>query len=224
LNLREVIVRPVSPLEEERYQELMGEHHSLGSLPKIGETIRYVAVWDDQWIALATFSASALKCGARDRFIGWDLRHQYDRLTLLANNSRFLILPEWHVPNLASRVLSLCRMRLLSDWQERFGHPVFLRETFVDPRRFQGTVYKADNWLYVGNTRGFRRTTKGYVRADSPKMVFVKPMADNAQELLSGAFDPRHRKGGSKIMLKADHMQSLPSFFFDIPDPRRKKG
>ena len=39
------------------------------------------------------------------------------------------------------------------DWQKTFGHPVVLLETFVDPQRFRGTVYKAANWLYVGNTQ-----------------------------------------------------------------------
>jgi Domain of unknown function (DUF4338) len=77
----------------------------------------------------------------------------------LTNNSRFLILPNWHYPNLASRILSLCHKRLCRDWQERFGHPVLLIETFVDPKYFQGTVYRASNWVYVGDTKGFPSTT-----------------------------------------------------------------
>src|SRR5450759_490360 len=85
LNLGEVVVRPVRPSEEQRYQELMQEHHYLGSLPKIGETLWYVASWQDAWAALLSFSAAAWKCAARDRWIGWDFRHQYDRLKLVTN-------------------------------------------------------------------------------------------------------------------------------------------
>jgi hypothetical protein len=96
LNLWEIFVRPIRPFEEQRYRELMQEHHYLGSLPKIGETLWYVATWSNQWIVLVSFSASALKCAARDHWIGWDFRHQYDRLKLIVNNSRFLILPDWH--------------------------------------------------------------------------------------------------------------------------------
>ena len=177
LNLGEILVRPVRPSEEQRYQELMQEHHYLGSLPKISETLWYVGLWGDQWVALLSFSAAALKCTARDRWIGWNFRHQYDRLKLIVNNSRFLILPDWHLPNLGSRILSLCQRRLNTDWQKAFGHPVVLLETFVDPQRFQGTVYKAANWLYVGDTKGFRRTRHGYTAtAYSPKMVFIKPL------------------------------------------------
>jgi hypothetical protein len=103
----------------------MQQHHYLGSLPKIGETLWYVVAWRDQWVALLSFSASALKCAARDRWFGWNLRHQYDRLKLIVNNSRFLILPDWHLPNLGSRILSLRQKRLDTDWQKAFGHPLW---------------------------------------------------------------------------------------------------
>ena len=225
MNLWEIVVRPVRPSEEEQYQGLMEEYHYLGSLRKIGETLWYVATWQDAWAALVSFSASAWKCGVRDRWIGWDFRHQYDRLKLVVNNSRFLILPHGHVPNVGSHILSLCQKRLPHDWQERFGHPVLLLETFVDPERFRGTVYKAANWTYVGNSRGFRRTRKGYSAAPSPKMVFLKPLRSDARELLSRPLlEPSYRTGGSNIMLSADQMQSLSSCFAAIPDPRRTQG
>jgi hypothetical protein len=226
LNLTKIRIQNVCRFEEQRFQSLMQKHHYLGALPKISETLWYVATFDDQWIALLSFSAPALKCSPRDRWIGWDFRHQYDRLKLLTNNSRFLILPDWHFPNLASRILSLCQKRLPVDWQAVFGHPIVLLETFVDPQRFQGTIYKATNWIYVGKTKGFHRTRGGYsATADSPKMVFVKPLLKNVQALLSRpVLEPAYSTGGPKIMLSAQHMKSLPDFFADIPDPRRAQG
>jgi hypothetical protein len=226
LDLREIMVRPVHPFEEQRYQELMQQYHYLGSLPKISETLWYVATWRDEWVALVSFSACALKCSARDRWIGWNLRHQYDRLKLIVNNSRLLILPNWHLSNLGSRILSLCQRRLNADWQKLFGHPVVLLETFVDPERFQGTVYKAANWLYVGNTKGFRRIRHGYsATASSPKMVFLKPLEADARAVLTRSLlDPPYRTGGVKMMLKATQMETLPSLFAQIPDPRRAQG
>lgn len=226
LDLREIMVRPVHPFEEQRYQELMQRYHYLGSLPKISETLWYVATWRDEWVALLSFSASALKCSARDRWIGWDLRHQYDRLKLIVNNSRLLILPDWHLSNLGSRILSLCQKRLNADWQKVFGHPVVLLETFVDPQRFRGTLYRAANWLYVGETKGFSRIRHGYTAtAQSPKMVFLKPLQADARVVLSQTLlDPPYRTGGTKMMLKANQMETLPSFFAQIPDPRRAQG
>ncbi len=226
LHLKQVFVRLVGRDEDPRFEHLMQRHHYLGALPKIGETLRYAACVGDQWVGLIIFSAAALKCAARDRWIGWHFRHQFDRLNLLTNNSRFLILPDWHLPNLASRILALCRKRLPADWQAAFGHPVLLLETFVDPVRFQGTVYKADNWTAVGCSKGFHRQAKGYSdSAESPKMVFVKPLRPDAQSLLSRpVLPPLYQTGGSKIMLPAQYMHSLPRFFADIPDPRRPQG
>ena len=225
-SLKHVLVRPVSSTEEDRFQQLMNEHHYLGALPKISETIWYTAVFQDQWIALLCFSAAALKSSPRDRWIGWSFRHQYDRLKLVTNNSRFLILPGWHHRNLASRVLALCEKRIASDWQKRFGHPVVLLETFVDPQRFQGTIYKAANWIYAGDSRGFSRTRNGYSNtAVSPKMVFVRPLRASARTLLSSPFlPPTYQTGGDRIMLSAQQMKTLPQFFDDIPDPRRPQG
>lgn len=212
--------------EKQRFQDLMQEHHYLGRLSKIGETIWYVAVWQHLWVALFTFSAAALKCAARDQWIGWSQRQQYSRLNLVINNSRFLILPEGRVPNMGSRLLSLCHQRLSLDWQKNYGHPVLLLETFVDPQLFRGTVYRAANWHYVGDTKGFSRTSTGYSdNHNSPKMVFLKPLQPEAQALLSGPrLDQPYNAGGHHLMLSADHMYSLPSFFADIPDPRRTQG
>ena len=177
-------------------------------------------------MALAGFSAPALKCGARDRWIGWDFRTQYGRQHLLANNSRFLILPGRRVPNLGSRVLALCGRRLTADWPARFGHPLLLLETFVDPARFRGTVYRAANWTCVGRTRGFRRVRGGYSAvAAAPKLVFVRPLVPDARARLTRpALDPADRHGGPKAMISADTMRSLPDCFADIDDPRRRQG
>jgi hypothetical protein len=95
-------------------------------------------------------SVSALKYAARDRWIGWNFCHQHDRLKVIVNNSRFLILPDWRLRNLGSRILCFCQRRLDMDRQKVLGYPVVLLETFVDPQRFQGTVYKAANLALRG--------------------------------------------------------------------------
>lgn len=224
--LSELHVRLIERLEEPRYKEQMALHHYLGDLAKIGETLWYVATWRDQWVALLTLSAAALKCGVRDRWIGWDFTSQYGRLKLIANNSRFLILPDWHHPNVGSRVLSLMQRRLVSDWQARFGHPVLLLETFVDPQRFHGGVYRAANWTELGLTQGYRRTHAGYSAPHAaPKRVFIYPLCRQPQALLTQADRAQLQLTGKpNLMLTADQMRSLPDFFNDIPDPRARSG
>ena len=226
MSVRNIRVRPVVRTEEKKYQELMQKHHYLGLIPKIGETMWYVATIDNEWVSLLTFSASALKCKVRDEWIGWRYRHQFGRLKLIVNNSRFLILPGWHIKNLASRTISLCLRRLVDDWSMVFGHKIVLVETFVDPDRFLGTVYKATNWLYIGNTKGYRRVNGGYGKVvGKPKMMFVKPLHRNARRILSQPIlEDSYKIGGVKMKIKAEHMRSLPDFFKTIPDPRRAQG
>ena len=118
--LSEVAVDIVASGDEARFRDLMEAHHYLGALPGMGETVRYVAHHRGLWLALLVFSAPALKCRARDRWIGWDFGVQFNRLHLVTNNSRFLILPG-DPRNLGSRVLSLCKRRLARDWPARFG-------------------------------------------------------------------------------------------------------
>jgi hypothetical protein len=224
--LSELQVRPVERSEEGRYQEHMARHHYLGELPKIGETLWYVATWREQWVAQVSLSAAALKCGVRDRWIGWDFRSQYGRLKLIANNSRFLILPEGQRPNVGSRVLSLTERRVRGDWQACFGHPLLLLETFVDPRRFHGGVYRAANWIELGLSQGYRRTREGYSNeADAPKRVFVRPLYRDCRARLTHP-DPKRLQlsGAAKIMLNAEQMRSLPLCFACIADPRRPQG
>jgi hypothetical protein len=224
--LAQLRVRPVEPSEQTRYQEHLARHHYLGDLAKIGETLWYVATWQDQWVAQLSLSAAALKCGVRDRWIGWDFRTQYGRLKLIANNSRFLILPEWHRPNIGSRVLSLLERRIGGDWQARFGHPLLLLETFVDPRRFHGGVYRAANWTELGLTQGYRRTKGGYSNeVDAPKRVFVRALCRDPQRQLTHPERQRLQlTGAPKIMLNAEQMRSLPQCFATIADPRRAQG
>jgi Domain of unknown function (DUF4338)/DDE_Tnp_1-associated len=226
IDLNQICVRPVSASEELRYRELMQRHHYLGDLAKIGHTLWYVATYGQEWVALLSFSASALKCADRDRWIGWDFRHQYGRLKLIANNSRFLILPDWHCPNLGSKVLALCERRIGSDWRRYFDQPLLLLETFVDTTRYRGTVYRAANWICLGQTQGSRRIPGGYsAREGSPKLIFVRALHEHAQsELSRPILQPHYRLESPKMMLAAEHMCALPTYFKDIPDPRRAQG
>ena len=224
--VKNIIVRPVFRSEEKKYKELMQKHHYLGFVPKIGETIWYIASIDNEWVSLLGFSASALKCKVRDEWIGWSYRHQFGRLKLIVNNNRFLILPGWHIKNLASCIISMCLKRIVDDWSKAFGHRIVLVETFVDPDKFAGTVYKAANWLYIGDTKGFRRKNGGYTqKVGNPKMMFVKTLHKNAKWILSQPIlKDSFKTGVVKMKIKAEHMYSLPDFFTTIPDPRRDQG
>ena len=102
--LRRVEVRLLVPEERERFDELLEQEHYLGSARVGGQSLRYVAEVDGQWVALLTFSGAAPHTKAREHKIRWTPRQRARRLGWVVNNSRFLVLPErQRYPNLASR-------------------------------------------------------------------------------------------------------------------------
>lgn len=185
-----LIVRPVRCEERVRWQQLMDTHHYLGFRPIVGQSLWYVATCEDQWVALLSWGAAALKCGPRDAWIGWTPSLKWRRLHLIANNVRFLILPAWHYLNLASQVLALNLKRLSPDWERYYGHPILLAETFVDAARFRGTCYRAAGWQALGPTRGFAKRGKGYVTHGQPKLVLVRALHPQARHHLRAPFLP----------------------------------
>jgi hypothetical protein len=121
----------------------------------------------------------------RDTYLGWDLATKRARLHLVAQNTRFLLLPWVRVPHLASKVLAANLRRLSADWQARYGHGLLLAETFVDPARFRGTCYRAANWVCLGPTQGAGKRGNRYRRHGVPKLVFVYPLHARARERLA---------------------------------------
>ena len=77
------------------------------------------------------WQTGVFQCRPRDRWLGWHKAVQFRRLHLIANHTRFLVLPEGAgVQHLAARVLGLNLRRLSRDWQQRWGPPIELAETF----------------------------------------------------------------------------------------------
>lgn len=227
--LQAVRVRLVRPDEEPRFNALLREHHYLGFRKFCGRRLRHVAVLGERWLALLGWHAAALHCAAREQWIGWHPLQRRQRLFLVANNSRFLILPTAAgTPHLASRVLGLSLRRLPHDWLALHGHTVLLAETFVDPERFEGTCYRAANWLEIGVTRGFGRTRSGdlgYVEHGQPKRVFVYPLRRDArQQLAASAPRPEWLPWRPRILLTTAQMLSLRNFLRRVPDPRGRRG
>jgi hypothetical protein len=155
--LRIQIVGPRQPHYHE-FQRYLAQHHYLSYRGPVGENIGYlIQSCTGVDLACLLFGAAAWQCAPRDRWIGWSAEQRAHHLSGIANNSRFLILPWVRVAHLASHVLGQVAQRITADWQQRYGHPLYLLETFVQQDRFQGTCYQAANWVRVGQTTGRTR-------------------------------------------------------------------
>jgi hypothetical protein len=192
----------------------------------MGAQLRYVAEVRGVWLALLGWSAAALKVGCRDKHIAWSPIQKRQRLQLIANNARFLILPAGRTPNLASRVLGMCTRRLSEDWQERYGHGIVAVETFVEEGKFPGTCYQAAGWKELGLTVGYRRDREhDYARHGVKKRYFFKELRPSACALLSGPTMPEDRPITRYPVARLPITESLFAIIArHVPDPRNRRG
>jgi len=225
--LQEVHIDLATSEDIPRVNQLLDKHHYLGRLRPVGQRLHYLARnAAKQWVAVLIFSAPARHLKHREEWIGWTEEQRRRRLSLVTNNSRFLLLPEFSVPNLGSRVLRLTLDRLSADWQARYGHPVEVVETFVDPEQFSGTVYTANGWTELGLTDGWGRCQRDYyVKHDNPKRLFVRPLRPNSRRSLQA----EHLKPNLAVVearvparctTRAKEIQSIVDHFKALPEYR----
>lgn len=163
----------------------LSQFHYLGFGGTVGENLQYtVRDQKGQLLAGVVFGSAAWKCQDRDQFIGWTAEERRKNLFLLTNNTRFLIMPWVTVPHLASWTLAAVLRRLSRDWKLKYGHPIYLVETFVERDRFRGTAYRAANWSRVGATTGRTRQDR-YSSIQTPvKEVYLYPLTPKFKERL----------------------------------------
>jgi len=177
----------ISLSSQDRYlwEYLVHHYHYLDLSTLVGEHVRHIVFINDQVVACLAWASAAWKVRARDEFIGWDENVKRKNLYLIANNTRFLVLPWIKVKHLASKVLSQSLKRLTDDWQKKYEHPVYLAETFVDNSRFKGTCYKAANWRYVGQTSGSAKKGNTYRYHGQPKSIYLYPLHRHFRRMLN---------------------------------------
>ena len=223
-SLADVQVRLALPHERLRWDELMRMHHFLGFKQFAGRGLRYIADYHGQWVALLGWQTGAFKCGPRDRWLGWPKDLQFQRLHLIANSTRFLILPGvTGTRNLGSYALGTNLRRLSDDWRAEWGHALELAEAFMDPSRHDGAVYKAANFQELGTTKGYARSNGKYTDHPSqPKRLLVYPLRHDARERLSApAEQPEWHRPGQPAPRDPDSLRSLRALCDELDDPRQ---
>jgi hypothetical protein len=164
--------------EQDRlFRYLVAHHHYLGCRNVAGENMKYLIYSrDGRILACMLFGAAAWKSAPRDGLIGWSPSVRERNLHYVTNNARFLILPWVKVASLASHILSRVLRRVSHDWMDKYAHPIYLLETFVDRSRFRGTCYQAANWQCVGQTTGRTRNDRYQRIRTRPKDLYVYPL------------------------------------------------
>lgn len=172
---------------EKLFNSLVDQHHYLGYCRPVGEHLKYIVYAGENPIACMAWSSAPRHIKSRDQFIGWSPDVRIKNLSLIAYNTRFLILPWVRVKNLASHVLSQMARQLPGDWQKQYNHPIYYLETFVDKSLFSGTCYKAGNWIYLGDTTGRGKNDQTGKPNRSIKGVWGYPLNKHFREYLCHA-------------------------------------
>ena len=182
---------------------------------------------EDELVGIVLWAASAWHLKKRDGWIGWDAMKRSERLGLIVNNTRLLILEKSREPNLATQILGAALRALPRQWEQAHEYRPLLAEAFTDLETHHGTSYKASNWMALGHTAGFERHSADfYVRNDRPKKLWIYPLCEDAQKRLCAAqLSAEHAAAQIaptvRSPLSMPQMRSLREVFLALDDPRR---
>jgi hypothetical protein len=221
-------VRVVAEDQLAWFDGLLAEHHYLGAGRPVGDYLRQVVEQEGQPVALLVWGPAGYALKDRDLWISWSVTQRTERLKLIVQNRRFLLLTaRGQSPNLASQVLGAALRVLPGQWQARFGYRPLLAESFTDPEAYAGTCYKASNWTPVGFSAGYRRHRADfYLPNERPKKLWLYPLVPEARSLLRALHVPEACRAGlvaapaGALPVKAEQVDSLREVFRHAPDPR----
>jgi hypothetical protein len=164
---------------------LINKYHYLGASRLYGQQVRYLVRSEKiGYIGAMSFSSAAWRLQARDTWIGWDEESRIKNLKHVICNSRFLIVPEVRVKNLASHILSRSMQHLVIDWTKRYKTKPYLVETFVEKGRYSGTSYQAANFQKIGQTQGRGRQDRKNEYVLTVKEIYVYPLCSKYRHYL----------------------------------------
>ena len=171
----------------QQLEAALHRYHYLGYQSRVGQNVQYwVSDGRGRPLACLAFGAPAWQCAPRDQWIGWAPAQRAQNLSRIANNTRLLIFPWVRVPQLASYLLAQISRRLTADWQQKYGQPVELLESFVDTSRFRGACYQAANWICLRTTKGRgRQGSDSQTQYTSLKQIHVYPLRSDCQKRLT---------------------------------------
>lgn len=135
-----------------KYQEIRNRHY-VENHGCIGRQFHYLVYVNDKLVGIISGASPVWACSPRDNFFGINKDNRETMVgKYVINNVVFRL--EESFPNLGTQVLKLWRKQIVKDWRDRYGDAPLGFETFIFGENRTGAMYKADNWIYVGETQG----------------------------------------------------------------------
>ncbi len=142
----------------------------------VGRSLNYIIVYKNKIVGIIGACSPPYSVKAIDEFFGINKNNRNQKLKQILNNEIFRLI--YHEKNLGTKVLKIFREVIKKDYKEKYKDDLIGLITFVEPP-LTGTVYKADNWIYLGMTKGYGTLRRGkrwfdrkWIRK-TPKHIFA---------------------------------------------------
>lgn len=134
------------------YQEIRDRHY-IPNHGTFGQQIHYLIKLDGKTVGIISGASAVYAVKARDDYFGLTKENKRVALNSIINNTVFRL--EKNLPNLGTQILAMWRKQIAADWEAQYHVRVHGFETFViENETRKGCMYKADNWEYIGQTKG----------------------------------------------------------------------
>ena len=134
------------------YQEIRSRHY-VPNNGAVGQQIHYLIYLDNKIVGIISGGSAAYAVGCRDEYFGITKDNRRIALNGIIDNTVFRL--EENLPNLGTQILSMWRKQIVCDWEQHYGVKPCGFETFIVEESYRkGSMYKADNWTFVGETQG----------------------------------------------------------------------
>ena len=169
------IVLEVCSRNDPRYVAFRNRHY-IPNRKCHGQQIHFLIYHKESHVGIISGASSVYGVEARDKFFGIpkDKNIKQKRyLPAIINNVVFRL--ERNEKNLGTQVISKFRRVSADLWRRLYGVDVIGFETFViENENRKGSMYKADNWTYLGYTKGSTKSHKGLLNKHERKATEVK--------------------------------------------------
>lgn len=134
------------------YQSIRNRHY-VANHGCVGQQVHYLIYLEHKIIGIISGASAVYAVKARDVFFGLNKDNKKFALNSIINNIVFRL--EYFEKNLGTQILSIWRKQIAIDWELKYRVKVHGFETFVvESECRKGTMYKADNWIFLGETAG----------------------------------------------------------------------
>lgn len=172
----------VSKDEKHMADEVVIQYHSyVASARTVGRVMKYLIYYDDELVG-TFWVGSGFKPTPKAILEYFKVsQKEYDKIfNEIADNKRFAMTK--HIKNVGTIAMKMIRSRVKQDWKNLYGNDLVAILTTIGNGK-SGSVYKADNWKFIGETAGLPKERKSmsmkWNNQEEIKDRYVKPSGED---------------------------------------------